>query len=70
MNKADANPFLIALIFILRCLVPVAVMLGISYLLRRLKLVAEPPPTPPDWDDGGNGNNQNPPEGGLAHGKV
>ncbi|OGO66363.1 MAG: hypothetical protein A2Z45_05810 [Chloroflexi bacterium RBG_19FT_COMBO_55_16] len=70
MNRADANPFLITLIFILRCLVPLAVILGISYLLRRLKLVAEPPPPPPDWDDGGNGNNQNPLEGGQAHGKV
>jgi hypothetical protein len=70
MNKADADPILIALIFVLRCLVPVAVMLGISYLLRRLKLVAEPPPPPPDWDGGDNENDQNPPEGGLAHGKV
>ena len=70
MDRADANPFMIAFMFVLRCLVPLAVMLGISYILRRLKLVSEPPPPPPDWNNGGNGDNQNPPEGGLAHDKA
>ncbi len=51
MNSSDSNPAIIALFFVLRCLVPLAVMLGISYLLRRLKLIAEPPKPPPGWDN-------------------
>jgi len=37
------------LFFTLRCLIPLMIMLGISYLLRKFGLVQEPPkpPTPP-----------------------
>ena len=68
MDRAEGSPFLIALFFVLRCLVPLAVMLGISYVLRRLKLIAEPPPPPPDWENEDRNDSQNPGEGGLAHG--
>ncbi len=41
MNKADLNPAYIAFFYILRCLVPLAIMLGISYSV-----------TPPGTDQG------------------
>ena len=34
-----ANPIYVGLLFILRCLVPLAILFGISYLLRRFGLV-------------------------------
>lgn len=64
MNKADLNPAYILFFYILRCIVPLAIMLGISYLLRRLGLIKEPPKAPKDWD----GDNNNSVEGGVAHG--
>ncbi|HEY3311565.1 MAG TPA: hypothetical protein VGK00_08005 [Anaerolineales bacterium] len=55
MNETTANPIFVALLFILRCLVPLAILFGISYLLRKLGLVAvdapEPPEEPDDEDD-------------------
>lgn len=47
MNET-ANPVYVALLFILRCLVPLALLFGISYLLRRLGLVVNDTPAPPD----------------------
>jgi hypothetical protein len=43
-------------------------MLGVSYVLRRLGLIAETPPPPEEPSNGGNNNNLNQ-DGGLAHGK-
>ena len=74
MSDAPANPVFVALLFILRCLVPVAVLFGISYLLRKLGLVAETPEPPEDYED--NGDNQSPPDikkkkkGDLTHGNL
>ena len=45
MNET-ANPIYIALLFILRCLVPLLVLFGISYLLRRMGLVVSDSPEP------------------------
>lgn len=53
MNDTPANPVFVALLFILRCLAPVAILLGISYLLRKLGLVAETPEPPSGYDDNG-----------------
>lgn len=50
MNDTPANPIFVALLFILRCIVPLAVLFGISYILRKLGLVAETP-EPPDEND-------------------
>lgn len=55
------------LLFVLRCLVPLLLMLGLSYLLKRLGLIKPPPPPPPDRD---NGNNNKTNGGGVAHGKA
>lgn len=62
----DVNPFVILVMFVLRCLVPLAIMLGISYVLRRLGLIQEPPPPPPE----GNGKNSKNSEGDLVNDKV
>jgi hypothetical protein len=51
----EVNPIIIALMFLLRCLVPLAIMLGISYLLRHYGLISTTPAPPPEFD---NGNNQ------------
>lgn len=67
MNEANLNPLFIILLYILRCLVPLGLMLGISYLLKRLGLIKSPPPPPKDW----NGNENNPNQsakGGVTHG--
>lgn len=49
----EVNPTIIVLMFLARCLVPLVIMLGISYLLRRYGLIAGPPPPPKELDDGG-----------------
>lgn len=69
MPEATEGPiFLIEiLLFVLRCLVPLLIMLGVSYLLKRLGLIAPPPPPPPDQN---NGNNDHHKGGGVAHGKA
>jgi len=59
MSDTPANPVFVALLFILRCFVPLAVLFGISYLLRKLGLVAETPEPPSDYDD--DSENQTPP---------
>jgi len=48
MNEPSTNPIFVALLFILRCLVPLGVLFGISYLLRRFGLVTIDNPEPPD----------------------
>lgn len=48
MNDTSANPIFVALLFILRCIIPLAVLFGISYLLRKMGLVAVESPEPPD----------------------
>lgn len=74
MNHVTENPLIVVFFFILRCMVPLAIMLGISYLLKRFGLIAPPPPTPPEYRNGNDDNNHLPnnhnEEGGLAHGKV
>jgi hypothetical protein len=48
MNDASANPIFVVLLFILRCAVPLAILFGVSYLLRKMGLVAIESPEPPD----------------------
>lgn len=68
MQAGTEGPiFLIeALLFVLRCVVPLLLMLGLSYLLKRLGLIKPPPPAPPERDNGHNKKNG----GGVAHGKA
>lgn len=39
MNDSSTGPLVIGLLFILRCLIPLALLFGISYLLQRLGLI-------------------------------
>ena len=55
MNDTSANPIFVILLFILRCIVPLAILFGISYLLRKMGLVATESPEPPDDRDDGDG---------------
>lgn len=54
MSDTPANPVFVALLFILRCLVPLVVLFGISYLLRKLGLVAQTPEPPSGYEENGN----------------
>ncbi len=71
MDKA-ATSFAVSLLFILRCLVPLVIMLGISYILKRLGFIKEPPSRPPNGGTGDDGkdNNDSNEEEGLLHGSV
>jgi hypothetical protein len=46
MNEPSANSFFVVLLFILRCFIPLVILFGISYLLRRMGLVATEPSEP------------------------
>jgi hypothetical protein len=65
MEETSANPFWVSLLCAARCMIPLLIMLGITYLLKKFGLIAEAPPPPPDQD-----NDNNDAEGGLAHGKA
>jgi hypothetical protein len=67
-QTSNTNPLFISLLFILRCIVPLLIMLGISYLLKRLGVIVEPPKPPPDWDNNHNSNlHPMSGEGGMTH---
>jgi len=57
MGDATVNPVYIGLLCIGRCLVPLLILFGISYLLRRFGVIAKPTPPPKDYpssEDNGN----------------
>ena len=69
MNR-DANPFIVSLFFLARCLIPLLVMLAVSYALKRLGLLPEAPPpeeTDQGQDDHATTDDNN---GGFAHGAA
>jgi len=66
MNEPSANQFFVVLLFVLRCLVPLAVLFGISYLLRKMGLVAVEAPEPPDENDSEAGETATQVESGVA----
>ena len=71
MDKASASPLYVSLFFVLRCVVPLILLLGFSYLLKRLGLIAEPPPPPPEYRNSDDFQNHlSNDEGGLVHGKT
>lgn len=65
METNPSNPFYIFLFFVLRCLLPLGIMLGISIILKKLGLISDTPKPPPDEDSNHNENNNG--EGGFAH---
>jgi hypothetical protein len=66
MGNSLDSPLLVILLFILRCLVPLLILMGISYLLRKLGLVSDTYKKPPQ-DHSNNHNSIG--KGGLEHGK-
>lgn len=66
MDNSQASPLLIILFFLIRCLVPLIILLGISYLLRKFGLVSDSQKRTPK--DKGNHNTLD--QGGLQHGKT
>lgn len=67
MENANANPLIVALLCLIRCLVPLAIMLGISYLLKRFGLIAESPERPDGPLENDPSNNE---KGDLVHGDA
>ena len=63
MQDSAANPVIVVLLLLARCLVPVGILLGFSYLLRRLGLVQGSPP-PADKKDNAQSSNE-----GMQHGR-
>jgi hypothetical protein len=53
IDNQVADPIIIVLMFLARLAIPVLIMLGISYLLKRLGLIKEPPPSPNNGDQNG-----------------
>ena len=66
----DANPLIVTLFFLARCLIPLLVMLAVSYALKRLGLLPESPPPPeePDQDEDAHNSGEN--NGGVVHGAA
>lgn len=66
MDKAT-TPLVVSVLFILRCLIPILFLLGLSYILKMLGLIQDAPESP-------NGNKQEllneSGEGGLANNNV
>ncbi|MGE5124504.1 MAG: hypothetical protein ACM3H7_08295 [Acidobacteriaceae bacterium] len=50
MGDATVNPVYIALLCIARCLIPLLVLFGISYLLRRLGVISKPTPPTEEYE--------------------
>jgi hypothetical protein len=67
MDNSPASPLFVILFFLLRCLLPIIILMGISYILRKLGLVSESHKSPPN--DPGNVQNTID-QGGLQHGKT
>jgi len=59
MDEGNLAPVYVILLYIARCLVPLGILLAISYLLRRLGLISKPPPPPKGWNNESNGNQSN-----------
>jgi len=51
MGDATANPIFVALLCIARCLIPLLILFGISYLLRRFGVIAKPAPPPTEYQN-------------------
>jgi hypothetical protein len=68
MSESAESPLVVAILFAARCLIPLIIMLGVSYLLKRLGLIADVPQPPKDENNGNGNGNRLKPGGGIAHG--
>jgi hypothetical protein len=67
MENTGTNPVVVALFFVLRCLVPLAIMLGVSQLLRHFGLIRDTT-LPENAEEAGDETNLD--EGDVAHGNA
>ena len=51
MGDASGNPVYIGLLCIARCLVPLVILFGVSYLLRRLGVIKKPAPPSDEYQN-------------------
>ena len=63
MDKAT-TPFIVSVLFMVRCLIPLLFLFGLSYLLKRLGLIQDAPAPPAESQNGNNEDNQNDSGGG------
>ncbi len=56
MQEATANPVWVALLCVARCLIPLLILLGISYLLKKFGFIAQTPAPPENYVDNGDNN--------------
>jgi hypothetical protein len=61
MDRVSANPLFVVLFFGLRCVIPLMIMLSISYLLRKFGLVQAPSEPPVETKSITNGDQPNDP---------
>ena len=66
MDKPDLNPMIIFMLYVIRCVIPLGIMLGVSYVLRRLGFIKPPPKPPAGWNNSHNGKETS--KGGLTNG--
>jgi len=67
MDNSDPGPIVLLGFFILRCILPVLFLLGISYILRRLGFISKSPPPPPELEENVNEKNNDNSTGGFVH---
>jgi len=70
MDKSDPGPIFLLIFFILRCVLPVLFLIGISYILRRLGFISKSPPPPPEQEETASHNNPNNSTGDFVHGNT
>jgi hypothetical protein len=51
MEEITSNPFIVILLCLIRCLVPLLLLLALTYLLRRFGLIKDPPSRLNRWED-------------------
>jgi hypothetical protein len=51
MDNTSSNPLVVGFFFCIRCVGPLLIMLGISYLLKRMGVIAPTPKPPPEWEE-------------------
>jgi hypothetical protein len=51
MVDVTANPVYVALLCIARCLIPLLILFGISWLLRHFGVIAKPAPPPAEFQN-------------------
>jgi hypothetical protein len=66
MSDTTSSPLIVSLLCVLRCLVPVLILFGISYILRRFGFITPPPPEPKEESKENNHSGK----GDLVHGSV